>query len=224
MTQAMHVALKQYPGGVNVDDLSEAEAMRLVQSGWQYGDPAPPTFRYNDHGLLEHIDRTVWDNVAQYGSLAVPAIATVATGGAASPWLIAAASGMTAAMTQGGKGWKEMLKAGLIGGATGGLGSGIANSALNTTAKIGAQAGLGAASGAIQGGGRGALLGGLAGGGAAGIGQIGTQMGNAPMYARAATQAGLTTGLNKALGHDWTTAGFYGGLQGANTALINQRR
>jgi hypothetical protein len=221
----MHVALSQYPGGVNVDELSEVEAMRLAQSGWQYGDPAPPTFRYNDHGLLEHIDRTVWDNVAQYGSLAVPAVATIATGGAASPWLMAATAGVTGAMTQGEKGWKEMLKAGLVGGATGGIGGGIANSGLNTATKIGAQAGLGAAAGGIQGGSRGALLGGLAGGGAAGIGQIGNQMtqAGAPMYGRAAAQAGLTVGLNRAIGHDWTTAGFYGGLQGANTALVKPR-
>jgi hypothetical protein len=221
----MHVALSQYPGGVNVDELSEAEAMHLMQSGWQYGDPAPPTFRYNDHGLLEHIDRTVWDNVAQYGSLAVPAVATIATGGAASPWLMAATAGITGAMTQGGRGWKEMLKAGLVGGATGGLGGSIANSGLSTTAKIGAQAGLGAASGGIQGGTRGALLGSLAGGGSAAIGQVGNQMAQsgAPMYARAATQAGLTTGLNRALGYDWTTSGFYGGLGAANTALVRPR-
>jgi hypothetical protein len=55
---------------------------------------------------------------------------------------------------------------------------------------------------------------------------VGQQMARAgaPMYGQVAAQAGLTTGLNKAIGNDWTTAGFYGGLQGANTGLINRPR
>jgi hypothetical protein len=220
----MLAALRQYPTGVNIDELSDYEAQRLVESGWKYGDPAPPTFRYNENGLLEHIDRTVWDNVAQYGSLAVPVVATIATGGAASPWLMAAAGGITGAMSAGNGNWKDMLRAGTIGGVTGGAGAGIANSGLTTGTKIAAQGAIGAGTGAIQNGGKGALLGGVTGAGGAAAGQLANQ--------QAASGVGRTQQLMTQAGIQSALGGLSGGVPGAvvgagqgaaNNALYQQR-
>lgn len=207
--------------------LKEDDVKELVASGWQYGQPAPKDYEYDDDTGLLKKKGSVWKTIGKVAIIAGAAAASIATAGAASPWLaVALGAGAGAGVGAIDNGWKGAALGGLTGAATGGLGAGLTQVGVNQAGQALAQAGAGAALGGVQGGGKGALLGGLAGGGAAAIPAIGQQMAKAgaPMYGQAAAQAGLTTGLNRALGHDWTTAGFYGGLQGANTALINQRR
>jgi hypothetical protein len=213
-------------GGIDREQMTPAEQQQLAQSGWVYGDPAPPNFRYDETGLLQHVRPSGWERAAQYGALAVPIVATVATGGAASPWAMAALSGASGAYSTGVGGGSnaDMWRAGLTGAATGGLGSGIAQSGLNTGQQVGAQAALGAGSGAVSGGSKGALLGGLTGAGGAAAGQLaGYQAAQgASKTQQLMTQAGIQAALGGATGG--TPGALVGAGQGAlNNALYQKR-
>lgn len=223
LTPKMRGAIQQNYG---VDGrLKEDEVKELVKSGWQYGMPAPKDFEYDDDTGLLKKKGSVWKTIGKVAIIAGAAAASIATAGAASPWLaVALGAGAGAGVGAIDNGWKGALIGAGTGALTGGVGAGLTQAGVNQAGQALAQAGTGAALGGMQGGAKGALLGGIAGGGGAAIGGIGNQMAKAgaPMYGQAAANAGMTIGLNKAMGNDWTTSGFYGGLGAANTALVRR--
>jgi hypothetical protein len=188
--------------------VTEEDGQKLQAMGWTYGQPAPEGYHYSEHGILEK-DVSGWKRAGQIAGIALPIVATVATAGAASPWLAAAVGGAAAmggAKLQGAS-WKQALIAGGLGAA--GAGVGAAN--IGTGARIATQAGIGAAGGALQGGGaRGALLG--AAGAGAGAAAPAVAQAITPQTASAAQRAMTQAGVNAAVG------GAFGGRQGALTA------
>lgn len=211
--------IRQYYG---IDPhLEEEEVKGLADKGWVYGQAAPQGYHYNDDGLLEK-NVSKWKTVGRIAAIAAPIAATVATGGAASPWLVAAI-GAGAGAANGalnGGGWRGALTGAAIGGVGGYAGAGGFGGAAGSTGASAAQAtgsqiardavvkaGIGAAQSAANGGGvKGALLG--AGAGAAGAGVAGATAA-APLAARVAAQAGTNAAFGAARG------GVPGALQGA---------
>ncbi len=214
--------IRQYYG---VDpSLGQDDAQKLTQQGWVYGQKAPSGYHYNDDGLLTK-DGSVWKTIGRVAAIAAPIAATIATGGAASPWLVAAigaGAGAANSALNGGNWKQDLIGAGLgglggyagaggFGGGAAGAAGGAANAAQTTGVDIAKQAaikaGIGAAQGAVSGGGvGGALLG--AGAGAAGAGVTGLTA-TAPLAARIAAQAGTSAAFGAAKN------GAQGAIQGA---------
>jgi hypothetical protein len=219
LTPKMQQAIRQ-GYGVSV---KEDDAKKLLAQGWQYGQPAPKGFEYDeDSGLLKK-KGSAWKTLAKVGIIAGAGAATIATGGAASPALyaaIGAGAGAGLAAVDGG-GWKQILTGAAVGGITGGAGGAITNAGLNTAKSVAANAAVGAGTGALTGGKRGALLGAAGGAGGAAISPATSRIPNS--VAQTAAQAGLTTGLNKSLGGGWTDSLISGGMAASQKAANQQK-
>lgn len=167
MTPAMQAEL--YRSGGTSDHLSPGQVKTLQQAKWSYGQPAPHGFIYNSDGILVHKE-SVGHQIASVALQAAPIIATVATGGAAAPWLMASIAGGTgvAGARLAGASWKQSFIAGGLAAAS----TGLASAPVSQTTQLAGQTGIGMAGGAMNGGGaQGALLGGLQAGASTGLQQ-----------------------------------------------------
>lgn len=166
LTRPMQAYLRATQG--LADNLTEKDGQALGKTGWSYGQPAPHGYEYDDTGILKK-KGSVWKKVGQAALIGGALAATIATEGAASPWLMAAVGAGTglASAKLGGASWKQALLGAAIGGVTGGVGA----SSLSTATKVGTQAAAGAVGGAASGGGiKGTLLGAGIGAATAGAG------------------------------------------------------
>lgn len=208
--------------------VNEDEAKSLIQRGWTYGAPAPDGFEYDrDTGLLKK-SRSALKTAVKVAAIAAPISATVATGGAASPWLYATIGGLAGAAPGIVDGdWREALIGGAGGFATGGLVGSTGNIASQTAKQIGVHAaegaGISAATTAARGGGVGDVLKsgaiGAAGAAAPGIAKnIGTSVG-ANVAGQTAISAGTGAAAGALNGRQGLVLGAIGG--GAGPALNN---
>jgi hypothetical protein len=204
--------------GIDEDGITDYDVKKLTESRWQYGMPAPGGFHYDEHGLLKK-NSDHWATAGKVAAVALPVAATIATGGAASPWLYASIGGVTGAGLAAGQGgsWKDILLGAGVGAGTGYAGAKIGGSGLNAGQQIAAQGALGAGTGALQGGGKGALIGGITGAGGAAAGQIGQQQ--AAAGASRTQQIMTQAGIQSALGG--MTGGAQGALLGAGQGAVN---
>jgi hypothetical protein len=135
-------------GGIGTT-IGEEQGKELQRLGWIYGRAAPRGYAYDSNGVLQK-KRGIWSQVGQVAGIAAPIIATIATAGAASPWLaasIAGAAGVAGAKLQGAS-WKNALITGAVSAGTAGLGA----APVGRTTQILGQAGINAGGTLAQGG------------------------------------------------------------------------